>query len=110
VAHSQGTVIAADLLRFLCYQFQSSEHDTSLEPLKEELPIYLMTFGNPLRQLYDLRFPDLYAWTFRPSLSTDEGPKPEDLGVQAWINGYRSGDYVGRCLNLPRFGGHGNSK
>jgi hypothetical protein len=111
VAHSQGTVITADLLRFLSYQFRPTapekkpEYDPSLEPLKSELPIYLMTFGNPLRQLYDLRFPNLYAWTFRPGppdekgrRSDKEGPLAKELGVKAWINGYRSGDYVGRYL------------
>jgi hypothetical protein len=100
VAHSQGTVITTDLLRFLHYQFKGPKYDKTLEPLKGDLPVYLMTFGNPLRQLYDLRFPDLYAWTFRPLLEDEEeeGPKAEDLGVHTWINGYRSGDYVGRYL------------
>jgi len=97
VAHSQGTVITTDLLRFLSYQFRWPKHDTALEPLKADIPIYLMTFGNPLRQLYDLRFPNLYAWTF-PASSDEERPRADDLGVQAWINGYRSGDYVGRFL------------
>ena len=97
VAHSQGTVITTDLLRFLKYQFRGPGYDPALEPLKTDLPIYLMTFGNPLRQLYDLRFPNLYAWTFQGS-SDEARPKADDVGVRAWINGYRSGDYVGRFL------------
>jgi hypothetical protein len=49
----------------------------SFEPLKSELPIYLMTFGNPLRPLHDLRW---YAWTFRPGPPDKEGPLTKELG------------------------------
>jgi hypothetical protein len=45
-----------------------------------------------------LRFPDLYSWTFQPRSANEEGPTAEDMGVRTWINGYRSGDYVGRYL------------
>jgi hypothetical protein len=99
VAHSQGAIISADLLRYLFFQKKRSELDSTLNPLfTDELPIYLMTFGSPLRQLYDLRFPDLYGWSFRPNHAVDEGPCIRELGVRAWLNGYRSGDYVGRFL------------
>jgi hypothetical protein len=105
VAHSQGTIITADLLPFLYFQFTHGEKDPALKPLfTEELPIYLMTFGSPLRQLYDLRFPNLYEWTFRPNKSKNEGPDPRSLGLHTWFNGYRSGDYVGRYLWLFAFG------
>jgi hypothetical protein len=49
VAHSQGTVIMTDLLRFLSFQFGGPQYDKALEPLRSEIPVYLMTFGNPLR-------------------------------------------------------------
>jgi hypothetical protein len=99
VAHSQGAIISADLLRYLLFQKKHNELDPALAPLfTDELPIYLMSFGSPLRQLYDLRFPDLYGWSFRPNHAIDEGPRVPDLGVRAWLNGYRSGDYVGRFL------------
>jgi hypothetical protein len=99
VAHSQGTIISADLLRFLYFQYENGELESTLTPLfRVDLPIYLMTFGSPLRQLYDLRFPDLYAWTFRPDHAANQGPRPKTLGVCGWLNGYRSGDYVGRYL------------
>ena len=75
IAHSQGTVITADLLRFV--------------PL-DAMPVYLFTMGCPLRDLYAARFPHLYRWA--------AAPDPAALGVRQWINAYRSGDYIGRSL------------
>jgi hypothetical protein len=90
VAHSQGTVITADLLRFL----NSDKYDPELQRLFEgEVPVYLFTMGCPLRQLYSLRFPFLYGWA-----RGNAGKTRVSLGVQQWINAYRSGDYIGRCL------------
>jgi hypothetical protein len=83
VAHSQGTVITADLLRLL-----KTTH------WQDKLNIRLFTLGSPLRQLYAERFPDLYGW-----VTNLGGPTPAHLhGVTYWLNGYRSGDYVGRAL------------
>ncbi len=83
VAHSQGTVITADFLRLLKHFHW---HDG--------LKIRLFTVGSPLRQLYAERFPDLYGW-----VTEQGGPEPDKLyGVQLWLNGYRTGDYVGRAL------------
>jgi hypothetical protein len=107
VAHSQGGVITAELLRFLRYQAQRQapgvdKKDAFLDPSLARLipgtpengaiplPVYLFTMGCPLRQLYHLRFPHLYAWA--------GDPDPEALGVVFWVNAYRSGDYVGRYL------------
>ena len=83
VAHSQGSAITADLLRFLKY---------------EDIPLpanvfLLFTMGCPLRQLYSERFPQLYDWAGRP--------EPSDLRVHRWVNAYRTGDYVGRALWEP---------
>ena len=61
---------------------------------KDPIPVALYTMGSPLRQLYALRFPDLYAWVHAEST----GPEREPLGVDSWANAYRSGDYVGRAL------------
>jgi hypothetical protein len=104
VAHSQGTVITADLLRYLRAQ-------TGRWPFNERVPVYLLTMGCPLRQLYGLRFPHLYGWArYRlPQPSTPltqretpipdlRQPLPNELGVALWVNAYRSGDYVGRRL------------
>ena len=113
VSHSQGTVITADLLRFL-----NREHDAELEKLYPEreprragkkIPIYLLTLGCPLRQLYSLRFPHLYRWARHtdlkkwdkddpPHIPENQFPDPQALGVTMWMNAFRSGDYVGRYL------------
>ena len=87
IAHSQGTVIVADLLRFL----KLEKH-----PLSSALAtknVALFTMGNPLRQLYSRAFSGLYPWVWpagRPTL--------DDVGVKEWINAYYSGDYVGRFV------------
>jgi len=86
VSHSQGTVITADLLRFI------HAHPVAFS---NPLPTTRLTFGSPLRQLYGLRFPHLYEWARHTTIQSDT-PDPAALGVTHWVNGYRSGDYVGR--------------
>jgi hypothetical protein len=114
VAHSQGTVIAADLLRFLEVQRRcdgGTECDPELAWLHDR-PLYLFTMGCPLRQLYGWCFPHLYEWV-EPStpwlgptpedasIPAETGPDPRELGSQVrWLNAYRTGDYVGRSLWL----------
>ncbi|HYC48233.1 MAG TPA: hypothetical protein VED01_22395 [Burkholderiales bacterium] len=119
VAHSQGTVITADLLRFIrtASSIRNSPADRRLERIDataaavDPLPIHLLTVGCPLRQLYSLRFRDLYDWA-RHGISEqwsvppgnqviDHGPDPAELNVRSWVNAYRSGDYVGRYLWRP---------
>lgn len=104
VAHSQGTVITADLLRYL--QVERRDRGQDWEPRlnrlfdtagKDKLPIYLFTMGSPLRQLYAQRFPHLYGWTSDKSHGK-RGPVASELGIKRWVNVYRSGDYVGRRL------------
>jgi hypothetical protein len=99
IAHSQGTVITADLFRAL-------SQSGSMAHLFGERPLHLLTAGCPLRQLYASRFPDLYPWVVAP-LSADNnvdasiavtGPDPRSLSVVRWTNVYQSGDYVGRYL------------
>ncbi|MFZ1221477.1 MAG: hypothetical protein WAO00_19470 [Chthoniobacterales bacterium] len=91
LAHSQGTVITADLLRYL-----------KARSLNPSLPIYLFTMGCPLRQLYSLRFPHLYAWSRHADTNwAGSEPHPESIAVRYWVNAYRSGDYVGRHLWHP---------
>src|SRR5262245_43204088 len=55
VAHSQGTVISAELLRYLHVQGR-------LPSVVGALPVALLTVGSPLRDLYAERFPLLYRW------------------------------------------------
>jgi len=96
VSHSQGTVISADLLRYLHVRRRLPE-------ISGGIPIALVTVGSPLRDLYAAHFPLLYRWmganadgfaTARPSAS--------EIGAVEWVNAYRSGDYVGRRVwGLP---------
>jgi hypothetical protein len=102
VAHSQGTVITADLLQFL-----KLDPDPALTRLQEHRSIHLFTMGSPLRQLYGFGFPHLYHWAINETtkapqtmdLSPTLKPLPDALlGVKTWTNAFRSGDYVGRYL------------
>ena len=106
VAHSQGSVITADLLRFLrCERSKNPGFEPDLDRLLSDssveghLPVYFFTMGCPLRQLYRLRFPDLYRWV--DATDRRSAPIPKKLGVTRWVNVYRSGDYVGRSLWTP---------
>jgi hypothetical protein len=128
IAHSQGTVITADLLRFLHSKIDAAsskrwiELDPQLKKLAHpsvastpdpgSLPVTFFTMGCPLRQLYGLRFPYLYHWSRHQNtaamptwvfgdlakLNPVPAPDPGDLGVKQWVNAFRSGDYVGRNL------------
>ena len=99
VAHSQGTVISAELLRFLSSKAQLAPmpDDAPLLAGKPLPPISLLTLGCPLRQLYGARFPGLYAWVLARN-GRVFGPRAADIGVQRWMNAFCSGDYVGRWL------------
>lgn len=91
VAHSQGTVITADLLRFI-----QKEKRTDLKP--KEIPFYFFSMGSPLRQLYSVAFPHIYNWVTNDRENKTVGPEPKTLGLRQWVNAYCSGDYVGRYL------------
>jgi hypothetical protein len=101
IAHSQGCIITADLLRYLQYERTAQPtFESRLARLDagatSPLPIVLFTMGNPLRQLYALRFPHLYSWV---GFDASSGPVLTNLlGVRSWVNAYRSGDYVGRAI------------
>lgn len=103
VAHSQGTVISADLLRYLHAQGR-------LHGLVGALPVALVTVGSPLRDLYAERFPLLYRWVdSRETGFANAAPAAADLGATEWVNACRSGDYVGRFIwtsdrDAARFG------
>lgn len=123
VAHSLGTLVAADLLRFL--KISSKTHpDPTLQadglhvaPGLPAVPVYIFTMGSPLRPLLNRFFPHLYEWVSTipdnssrsselgcalknppASIPKDLLPLPGELCVQGWCNAYRSGDYVGRYL------------
>lgn len=126
VAHSLGALISGDLLRFLQRE-RANGGDPALAPLGfgrgeggGEIPITLITMGNPVRQLLSRFFPHRYQWVRdRPDngttpLQTLESDLPDAarrsstpdarwLGVHRWMNVYRSGDYVGRSLWLAEW-------
>jgi hypothetical protein len=95
VSHSQGTVISADLLRYLHVQGR-------LRDFVGDIPVSLVTVGSPLRDLYAERFPLLYRW-----MGSNAGgfatatPGAADVGAVHWVNACRSGDYVGRFIWMP---------
>ena len=102
VSHSQGTVISADLLRYM----KERAADAAAKGRDDEVAriwralgpkIMLVTAGCPLRQLYAARFPEMYDWVLRDD-GTRLGPVAADVGVTLWVNVYTTGDYVGRWL------------
>lgn len=121
VAHSQGTVLSADVLAYLARE-RSPALGFADEGRRDDAPgLYLFTMGSPLRQLYALCFPYLYGWVADagrevadeagagaatamgdrqvvPTLPADATPDPAWLALRRWVNAYRSGDYVGRAL------------
>ena len=99
VAHSQGTVISADLRRYLASDGRHAPVSGATPRLDGHAlaPIQLLTLGCPLRQLYAARFPTLYRWVIARHQAVS-GPRASDIGVQRWMNAFCSGDYVGRWL------------
>ena len=109
-AHSQGTVISADLLRYLLSRRTPGGGETVTDtPITQRVGDYLrdigdtrlLTYGCPLRQLYAERFPTRYDWVVKVHGTPGgnvSGPTVNDIGVQRWFNAYTSGDYVGRWL------------
>lgn len=123
VAHSLGTLVAADLLRFIARSAANDKdpvlHKDGLHAGADApaIPIYLLTMGSPLRALLHRFFPHLYEWvTVIPdnsSAGSELGaslenapaeigqqalPRTDELCVKGWCNVYRSADYVGRYL------------
>ncbi len=124
VAHSLGTLISADLLRFL-----KAAGDPELASLglagenihnQGGISIKFLTMGSPIRQLLNRFFPYLYDWVrsepdngLRPlpkpmlnspaTIAPGALPDPAELGVAQWMNTYRSGDYVGRSIWLDEW-------
>ena len=104
-AHSQGTVITADLLRFLHVEAAAAGSYHSYDPTLgwfdgQGHSAHLFTMGCPLAQLYGLRFPYLYGYALTAP-NQPPSPDPADLHVKQWVNAYRSGDYIGRFVWHP---------
>jgi hypothetical protein len=123
VAHSLGSMVTTDLLRYLersgkgapdpglaRYNFRPCPEKKCDHPL----PIYVFSMGSPLRQLLNRFFPHLYWWVSdipdnsledlgnptgppMPGI-TSPIPRTDEMNVTHWSNAYRSGDYIGRSL------------
>jgi hypothetical protein len=123
VAHSLGSMVTTDLLRYLersgkgapdpglaRYDFRTPPEKKCAHPL----PIYVFSMGSPLRQLLNRFFPHLYWWVsdtpdnsledlgnpIGPPMPgiTSPLPRTDEMNVTHWSNAYRSGDYIGRSL------------
>jgi hypothetical protein len=96
VAHSQGTVISADLLR-LIHMRRLLPADAVPHAFALTLPTTLLiTAGSPLAQLYRARFAHLYRWIDPGNAQWQT--LAASFGLARWTNIYRSGDYVGRAF------------
>ena len=114
VAHSQGAVVTADLLRFLAL-----EPDPHLRRLEGEfsharMPVYLFTikvarcdsstaraFGacaRGQRTTIGRRWPVDTGRRLAVPPRVSVAPEPAALRVEKWVNACRSGDYIGRYL------------
>lgn len=122
VAHSLGSMVTTDLLRYLERSANDSPDDglARYEFRKKQapggsskLPIYVFSMGSPLRQLLNRFFPHLYWWVsdvpdnsveplgapVKPPIRISSRlPRSDEMNVTLWSNAYRSGDYVGRSL------------
>jgi len=124
VAHSLGTLISADLLRFLKHagdpELASLGLAGEIIPNQGGVSIKFLTMGSPIRQLLNRFFPYLYDWVrdepdngLKPlsnpvltppaTILHNALPDPAEMGVAKWVNTYRSGDYVGRSIWLDEW-------
>jgi hypothetical protein len=118
LAHSLGALISGDLLLYLKTE---GDPDLSGFGLGTKIPIRLFTMGDPARQFLNRFFPYLYKWVrdtpdnglthlgkltpTRPNTRIEGTPNPNGLGLERWVNAYRSGDYIGRSLWLNEWYG-----
>lgn len=123
VAHSLGSMVTTDLLRYLERSAKSSPdpglagygfRSHAIPSGQSKLPIYVFSMGSPLRQLLNRFFPHLYWWVSDvpdnslsalggplappPAIAVPILPRVDEMNVTRWTNAYRSGDYIGRSL------------
>jgi hypothetical protein len=123
VAHSLGSMVTTDLLRYLERSAKDSPdrglvrygfRKLPVPPGETKLPIYVFSMGSPLRQLLNRFFPHLYWWisdvpantltalgdplSAAPAIKSQILPRTDEMNVTRWTNAYRSGDYIGRSL------------
>ena len=97
VSHSQGTVIALEVL--------ASEARDWRAALPEGGTLRLITMGSPYTHLYNRYFPMSFpppaaraAWRRREAASAEEG-------LDDWVNLFRVDDFVGTHIDAPRHHG-----
>jgi hypothetical protein len=88
MAHSEGSMIAIESLRFWKRRAGQPDRTSPGHPLEryfsegaDALPISLFTMGNPLRQLFVQRFPHLYHWAGTPVVHS-RGRKTTDTAAE----------------------------
>ncbi|GGM14101.1 hypothetical protein [Nakamurella endophytica] len=86
-AHSQGSILAAAAL------VRRSDRDA----LRPEPAIGLLTFGSPLRTLYQWAFPAYFCDAVFASLATGRS----GVGAVRWRNAYYLTDYIGGPVDGP---------
>ncbi len=98
ISHSQGTVIALDLLA----ERGAHWRDAAGRPV----PLVLVTMGSPYTHLYNTYFPA----SFVPAHSR-RGLLPETQGgnLAAWTNIFRTDDFVGTHIDTTRDDGMPNA-
>lgn len=93
VAHSQGTVIAVDVLSLT--GLKAPARQQLLERLDRLEEFHLLTMGSPLTHLYQHYFPNRY-----PSLA-DPCWYGLKRTLRHWVNLYRVDDFVGTYVEAP---------
>jgi hypothetical protein len=92
VSHSQGTIIAVDVLSLAG---QREEYrDWLKNRLNEVGKLDLITMGSPLRHLYQHYFPERYT-------PLTEGWHGLEDSLNSWVNVYRIDDYIGTYVEVP---------
>jgi hypothetical protein len=84
IAHSQGTVIALDVL-WLEWAYNLLAGKT----------VYLVTMGSPISHLYQHYFPDRYPPLFANGRLNPDWGRHLDQTIQEWGNIYRIDDFIG---------------
>src|SRR5438045_1366769 len=92
VTHSQGTVIALDVLwQALAHQLLKEAHHVE--------QVNLVTMGSPITHLYQTYFPDRYPALFvNGTLNRSGWGTTLTQTVDEWVNVYRVDDFVGTLV------------
>lgn len=93
VSHSQGTVIALEVL--------ASEAASWRERLHPDTPIRLITMGSPYTHLYNRYFPASFPPPQARPVWRPRGTAPEAV-LDDWVNLFRVDDFVGTHVDAPR--------